>query len=184
MTELVADPLESRDEGLAAGRDAEDARELVGDDDHADPRHEARDDRQRQEVGEPTELEQPDEHDDESGDDGRRGDEFHVLAARTPARDAATPRRRAARSSSPRRPRRWGWTRLTKKTSVAVMKAIIAVKAGTPASCDVASCSGIAIASSVMPARNCAGKLARVSPRKIWLRPLATLTLSNRCAFA
>ena len=63
---------------------------------------------------------------------------------------------------------------IAKKTSVAVMKAIIAVKAGTPANCDVASCSGIAMASSVMPARNCAGKLARVSPRKIWLSPLAT----------
>ena len=47
-----------------------------------------------------------------------------------------------------------GFEPITKKTSEAVMKAIIAVKAGTSASCDVASCSGIAMASSVIPARN------------------------------
>ena len=41
------------------------------------------------------------------------------------------------------------------KTRVAAMKAIMAVKAGTPASCEVANCSGIAIASSVTPARIC-----------------------------
>ena len=34
------------------------------------------------------------------------------------------------------------------------MKAIIAVKAGTPASWLVASCSGMAMASKVIPARN------------------------------
>ena len=63
---------------------------------------------------------------------------------------------------------------MTKKTNDAVMNAIIAVKAGTPASCDVASCSGIAIANNVMPASIWPEKLARVRPRKIWLSPLAT----------
>jgi hypothetical protein len=38
------------------------------------------------------------------------------------------------------------------KTNVAVIKAIIAMNAGTPASRDVASCSGIAIARRVTPA--------------------------------
>ena len=38
-------------------------------------------------------------------------------------------------------------------TSVAVMKAISATNAGTPASCEVASCSGIAMANSATPAR-------------------------------
>ena len=41
---------------------------------------------------------------------------------------------------------------MTKKTKVAVMNATIAVKAGTPANCDVASCSGMAMASNVTPA--------------------------------
>jgi hypothetical protein len=46
-----------------------------------------------------------------------------------------------------------GFDPTTTKTSVAVMKAIIAMNAGTPASCDVASCSGIAMAKRVTPAR-------------------------------
>ena len=82
VTELVADPLEARDEGLTARGDAEDAGQLVGDDDDADPGHEAGDDRQRQEVGEPAELEQSDAHHDDSRHDGCRGDQFHVLGRR------------------------------------------------------------------------------------------------------
>src|ERR1035437_2254744 len=59
------------------------------------------------------------------------------------------------------------------KTSVAVMNAIIAMNAGTPASCDVASCSGIAMARSVTPASSCPGKFSRVTPLKVSRGPRA-----------
>ena len=51
------------------------------------------------------------------------------------------------------------------KATVAAMKATRAAKAGTPASWDVASCSGMAIASNVTPARTCPAALARLTPR-------------------
>ncbi len=111
------------------------------------------DDRQRQEVGEPAELQESDGHDDNPSDDGRRGDQFHVLVEDAGARRRGRRRRGGAIvESAPTET--MGLDPMKKNTNVAVMKAIIAVKAGTPASCDVASCSGIAIAKSVMPARN------------------------------
>ena len=109
-------------------------------------------------------FKQTDCGDDDTGHDRRRRDQLEVLGRVDAARGAAAPRRRAARSSSRRRPRRIGLEPKMTKTSVAVMKAIIAMKAGTPASCEVASCSGIAIASNVMPASDLAGEVRAREP--------------------
>src|SRR5665213_1907684 len=65
-----------------------------------------------------------------------------------------------------------GFEPTTTKTIVAVMNAIIATYAGTPASRDVASCSGTAIASKVTPARNCPETFARVTPLNVSRSPL------------
>src|SRR5665213_1375098 len=65
-----------------------------------------------------------------------------------------------------------GFEPTTTKTIVAVMNAIIATNAGTPASRDVASCSGTAIASKVTPARNCPETFARVTPLNVSRSPL------------
>ena len=52
-----------------------------------------------------------------------------------------------------------------RNTAVAMMNPVSATKAGPPANCDVASCSGIAIARRVTPASTCPAAFWRVTPR-------------------
>ncbi len=81
---------------------------------------------------------------------------------------------------------RIGFEPRIRKVAPATMKAISAVKAGTSASWEVASCSGIAIASSVMPARTSPLRFWRVSPTMSWPSPRGatrseTLTRAGEC---
>ena len=86
---------------------------------------------ERKSASQPS-FEQSDRHDDDAGDDRGRGDERHVLGATAGSarRSSATAKSGAIVESAPTET--IGFEPRTKKTSVAAMKAIIAVKAGHP----------------------------------------------------
>ncbi len=112
---------------------AQSARELMHDDDDADATQETRHDRQRQEVGNPPQLQQTDRHHHQAGDDRGRGDQLEVQeCVETGARRIRTTAKSGAMVESAPTDT-MGFDPTKTKTSVAVMKAIIAMKAGTPA---------------------------------------------------